>query len=68
MFADAGCMYCVIADKFLKYKNLITPKTKAHIIPLSKAIDVDTEDDFKILNGFIMMYNKILDILIASFF
>ncbi len=56
LFADAGCMYCVIADKFLKYKNLITPKTKAHIIPLSKAIDVDTEDDFKILKR---VYNDV---------
>ncbi len=49
LFADAGSMYCIFADKFIKYKNLITPKTKAHLIPLSRAIDVDTEDDFKIL-------------------
>ena len=49
LLADAGSMYCIFADKFIKYKNLITPKTKAYKIPLSKAIDVDTEDDFKIL-------------------
>lgn len=49
LFASGGSMYSCKVEKLLKYRNFITPKTKAHIVPLSRCIDVDTKDDFNIL-------------------
>jgi CMP-N-acetylneuraminic acid synthetase len=49
LFASGGSMYSCKVEKLLKYKAFITPKTKAHIVPLSRCIDVDTADDFNIL-------------------
>ena len=59
LYASGGSMYSCKVEKLLKYKNFITPKTKAHIVPLSRCIDVDTIDDFKILKNLYLSDKKI---------
>lgn len=49
LYASGGSMYSCKVEKLLKYKDFLTPKTRAHIVPLSRCIDVDTIDDFNIL-------------------
>jgi CMP-N,N'-diacetyllegionaminic acid synthase len=52
-YASAGSIYCGLSNKIAYYKDIYTPKTKANILPLSRCIDVDIEDDFKILKALI---------------
>jgi CMP-N-acetylneuraminic acid synthetase len=58
LFASGGSMYCWKVEKLLKYKNFVTPKTKAHIVPLSRCFDVDTSDDFNILKKLYLLSDK----------
>ena len=53
IYASGGSIYCGLSNKIAYYKDIYTPKTKANIVPLSRCIDIDIEDDFKILKALI---------------
>jgi pseudaminic acid cytidylyltransferase len=44
--ADNGSTYAVFVDQFRQYKTFWGPRMKAHKMPLVRAIDIDTAEDF----------------------
>ena len=44
--AGNGSTYCAKVEPFLKLRSFMGPSTRAHVMPMSRSIDIDTIDDF----------------------
>lgn len=44
-----GAVYFAKCDWYLEHKSFLDPSTIAHIMPTSRSIDLDTEEDFSLL-------------------
>ena len=48
-----GAIYFAKCDWYLEHKSFLGPSTIAHIMPRSRSIDLDTEEDFSLLKKLI---------------
>ncbi len=48
LISGNGSTYCVKVDEFMRSGNFIGEKTRAHVMPMIRSIDIDTIEDFQL--------------------